>query len=100
MTIQINEQMLVLLYQKARQGYQGCIENKENGFLEDEINAPLESIIVEEKDVKIVFSKNNVFEYVFEVSFKLSLTGNNQIGRYTYIQDELGEMIDEFLVFY
>lgn len=67
--------------------------------MKDEINAPLESIVIEENDVKIVFSKKNTFEYVFGVNFKLSLTDNNQIGRYTYIQDGQGEMIDEVLVF-
>lgn len=97
--IEVTEQDLVLLYQRAKQGYQKCIFDAENEFLRDEVDYPLESILLMNEDIKIVFHKNVALQYSVEICFLL-LAEENEIGKYTFVEDESGNVIDDFLVFY
>ena len=81
MTINVNQQDLAFLYEKAKQKYAECINNKENQFLKDEVGYPLESILVIEKDIKIVFTQNISDKYLLELNLELYV-GGKEIGRY------------------
>jgi len=99
MKIEINEQELSLLYNRAKKGYEACIYNKDNEFLKDEVNEPPGSILVVEKNVKIVLSHNRPNELLLEANLMLFIK-DREIGKYVYIEDENGQYIDEFLIFY
>ncbi|MEI6412021.1 MAG: hypothetical protein WCR52_21700 [Bacteroidota bacterium] len=99
MTIEINEQDLALLYYKTKQKYKECIDDSENSFLEDEAGVPFDSIKLIEKDIKIIFYKDIASNYLFEVSLLL-YAGDKEIGKYTFIESETGNAIDDILVLY
>lgn len=88
-----------LLYNKAKEGFDECIRNKDNEFLKDELSIPLDDIVVAEKDIKIVFSKRAFEECIVEVCLVL-FEGSKEIGKYTYITNDKKEMVDDSLVFY
>lgn len=94
----ISEEMS-LLYLKAKDAYDKCIEDENNAFLKKEVKVSLSEISVIEKDIKIVFSKRNFNIYVFEVTLLL-FDGHQEIGKYLYITDHRKQEIDDFLVFY
>ncbi|MNY47095.1 hypothetical protein D3C86_1823350 [compost metagenome] len=99
MTIEISKSNLDLLYNKARASFGECIDLKENEFLQQEVDIPLKSIILREKDIKIVFSPEIPESFTREVYLKL-YSGNIEIGKYLYIEDKDGNPIDDSLVFY
>ena len=90
---------LSLLYIKAKKQFEKCICDKDNEFLRDEVNIPLENIIIIEKSIKIVFSQRAFQQYLFEVNLVL-LDGEREIGRFLYVESRRGEAIDDSLVFY
>lgn len=97
MKIEGMQQVLCLLYNKAKQNFEECIND--NQFLKDEVSISLNEIIIIEKDIKIVFSQRDFEQYLFEVSLILS-DGQKEIGRYLYIENEKEEVIDDYLVFH
>lgn len=99
MTVKVNEQDLVWLYNKAKQKYKDCINNKDNNFLESEINVPLESVSLIEKEIKIVFSRHVFNNMFFHVSLAL-FAAEREIGLYIYIENQDGSEMDDSLVFY
>ncbi len=99
MTIEVNEQDLALLYHKAEQKYKASIRDKENEFLKEEIDIPLESIQAIAKDIKFTFTQESAHEYLVEVTLILH-AGDKEIGKYISIETETGEMIDDFLIFH
>lgn len=97
----INERLtpyLSLLYDKAKDSFKKCIRHEDNEFLKDEVNIPLEDIVMIEKDVKIVFDKRCFDQYSLETTLLLS-DGNEEIGKYIYIENDKKEFIDDFLIF-
>ncbi len=88
-----------LFYNKAKESFADCIQNKDNAFLRDEVNIPLEDIVVTEKDIKIVFQKRVFDEYIIEVRLLL-LEDSRSIGEYVYTENDKREWIDDSLVFY
>ncbi|MBK5722310.1 hypothetical protein JGH11_15655 [Dysgonomonas sp. Marseille-P4677] len=90
---------LSLLYIKAKRSFKECISNKDNEFLKDEINIPLEDIIVIEENIKIIFTQKGFNHYLIEVSLLLFDT-NKEIGKYIYSENEKQEDIEDSLVFY
>ncbi|MCS3556893.1 MULTISPECIES: hypothetical protein [unclassified Sphingobacterium] len=90
---------LSLLYHKAKESFEKCIRNDENQFLKDELGMPIDYIVLIEKDIKIVFSKRVFEEYNIEVCLLL-YAGNNEVGRYLYIENNNNEAIDDSLVLY
>ena len=93
------ESHLSLLYHKAKESFEWCIQNDGNEFLKDELSVPFEDIVLIEKDIKIVFSKRVFEEYTIEVCLLL-YAGNNEVGRYLYIENDKNEVIDDSLVLY
>lgn len=90
---------LSLFYIKAKESFKECIRNKENEFLRDEINIPLEEIVAIEKDIKIVFFQKSFDHYLVEVNLLL-FDGNKEIGKYLYLENEREGDIEDSLVFY
>ncbi len=93
------DKKLSLLYNKAINEFKICISDEENDFLKSEVNLPVESIKIVEKDIKIVFSRKVFERYKFEVSLLL-FEGDKEIGKYMYIEDDRGNGMDDSLIFY
>lgn len=93
------QQLLLLLYNRAKYKLEECIKDEENEFLIDELNLALQEIVIVEKDIKIVFYQRDFEQYLFEVNLVL-LDGQKEIGRYLYFENEKHEAIDDSLVFY
>lgn len=87
------------LYEKATESYHRCVNNPENTFLQDEISIPIDEIQLKRTKVKAVFTENTPEVYSWEVEIVL-WDENAMIGRYTYIEDDMGNEIDNGLVFY
>lgn len=99
MKIDINKNDLSLLFVRAKKGFEGCIKEKDNHFLQDEISIPLDDILLLEDEINIVFKPNITHEYLIYVNLLLC-ENNTMIGRYKLlIHSEEGE-IDDFLTFY
>jgi hypothetical protein len=99
MKFEVKHQDLALLYSKAKNAYKDCISNAGNEFLKNEVNVPLECIQLIEKDVKIVFYQYRADEYLLEVALIL-FAEDKEIGKYIYIENEIGQVVDDILVFY
>ena len=93
------ESDLSSLCNRAKKSFEKCIQNKDNAFLREEVNIPLEDIQVVEQDIKIVFYKRTFTEQKFEVRLLL-FEGSIEIGNYLYIENNKKEGIDDSLVFY
>lgn len=99
MTIEIDKSNLDLLYNKAKESYNECIDLKDNEFLQQEVDIPLKSIIPKETNVKVVISAEIPESFTREVC--LTLYANSKvIGEYVYIENEKGDAIDDSLIFY
>lgn len=99
MKIEDIQPVLLLLYNKAKQKFEECINDDDNKFLKDEVSLSVHEIEVIKKDIKIVFSQMDFEQYLFEVSLIL-FDGQKEIGKYLYIENEKGEAVDDSLVFY
>ncbi|GGH32938.1 hypothetical protein FAZ19_23470 [Sphingobacterium alkalisoli] len=99
MKIEGMQQVLLLLYSRAKQKFEECINDEGNKFLKDEVSVSLYEIVIIEKDIKIVFSQRDFEQYLFEISLVL-FDGQKEIGKYLYIENEKEEAIDDSLVFY
>ena len=90
---------LPMLYERAINSYRACIYNKDNLYLNEEVNIPLEEIIVGGKSIKIVYNSTNFSDPIFEVCLLL-FDESLEIGKYTYLESVKKEAVDDFLVFY
>lgn len=99
MKFSIVESDLNLLYIKARNSYEKCIHNEGNAFLKDEVNIPLNEVIIIEKCIKIVFFEKAFNEHLFEVNLLL-YEKDKEIGKYLYMVNERGDEVDDSLIFY
>jgi hypothetical protein len=99
MVVEITEQDLALLYEKARKSFLQCISNPDNAYLQDEVNIPLEQIVAQGATVKAVFLEQSNHLYAMEVCLVLHAK-EDVIGRYDYSENEAGEPIEDGLVFY
>ncbi|MBW8686976.1 hypothetical protein [Chitinophaga rhizophila] len=68
--------------------------------MQEEISIPFEEIELKESDIKVVFSQCNVAEYFFEIGMTLWDTSNQILGKYVYVEDDKGNVVDDSLVFY
>ena len=94
-----NRTELTSLYNKARKAYAKCIQMDENAYLKEEVPIPLEQIELKNLAVKIVFHEENVESDSIEVSIGL-WNKFSIIGKYVYIEDNQGIIVDDGLVFY
>ena len=95
----VNKNLIEEIYNKALKSYNQCISLKENSFLESEISHSLKELNVSEEIIKITHKTNKSEVVNIEVDFLLSYEAN-LIGEYKYIEDNLGNTLDEFLLFY
>lgn len=93
------ESDLHLLYNRARNSCEKCIHDEDNNFLKNEINLPINEIIVIEKCIKIVFFEKAFNEHLFEVNLLL-FEKDKEIGKYLYVVNERGDEVDDSLIFY
>ncbi|RPD41370.1 hypothetical protein [Chitinophaga barathri] len=100
MIIDVNKQDLSALYDKAKEKYKECINNKENEFLQKEVGASLKSVMSKEKSIKIVFSPEFTGKYLVEICLALSDKDDSLLGEYMYVENEKGDIIDDSLVFW
>jgi hypothetical protein len=88
------------LLEAARGSFQYCISLEENRLqASDELGFPPEAISVKIDFIKIQFNGPND-ERLIEVRLKLNSPAGNNVGYYAYQENESGEFVDEFLVFY
>lgn len=99
MIIEIDKSNLDLLYNKAKESYNECIDFRDNGFLQQEVDTPLKFIILKETEVKVVFSAEMPESFILEVYLEL-YANCKIIGKCLYFENEKGDSIDDSLVFY
>lgn len=88
------------LFQRSVKSFYDCIESEENFFLENEINLALKSLIPAYESINITLPLENCFEHFHvEVTMKLLSSDGNSVGKYSYIENEEGVAIDDFLSF-
>jgi len=87
------------LYSKARLAFNKCILNPDNVFLKDEINIPINDIILMEDFVCVKFRKYEINTFVIEVKLQLISPDNRLIGKYFYYENEKGAPVDDSLIF-
>ncbi|NML40852.1 hypothetical protein HHL17_26885 [Chitinophaga sp. G-6-1-13] len=99
MQIELSKEKLNSLCTKAKESLSACISDKENEFLREELGVPWTSVLVMDSGVKIAFSGMITETYTVEVYLKLYVAGE-QIGEYTYYEDEKGVPQDDSFVLY
>ncbi|SEW40134.1 hypothetical protein SAMN05428988_5232 [Chitinophaga sp. YR573] len=100
MIVEISKHEFTLLYTKAKEKYNNCINDEDNAFLEEEVSVPLKTIELKESSIKVVFSLEDTERYLLEITITLWDRSNQLIGKYEYIQDDEGNGVDDSLVFY
>lgn len=97
MKVEILKNDFEKFYSRAKKGYQKCIEG--NGYLQNQVDIPISSIVIKEHDVKIVFVKD--ITDMYQVDIRLILyAAEDEIGEYVYSLDEEDEVVDDMLLFY
>nr|WP_294949105.1 hypothetical protein [uncultured Mucilaginibacter sp.] len=99
MIIDVSSGTLSDYYKKAFDNYYECVNREGNGYLQDEILIPLDQVKLKYPSLKIVFHGDNDDIYAWEVRIVL-WDESSMIGKYTYIEDDKGNPLDESLVFY
>lgn len=99
MVIQVHPHDLDPFYRKATEGYEACISNPDNAYLQAEAPVPVSEIVVQQGEVKVVFSPATVGTYQLEVQLWLYVQ-EKHFGRYVSLMDATGEVLADSLVFY
>ncbi|OOQ58230.1 hypothetical protein [Mucilaginibacter pedocola] len=86
------------LYNRAIAGYYRCISDEDNAFLSDEISIPIDEVVLKYFKAKAVFCDNVSKIDSWEVEIIL-WDESSMIGRYTHIEDDMGNELDDSLVF-
>lgn len=100
MIINLKKQDLELFYDRAISKYHDCVTRADNAFLKDEISIPLASIKLKYLNIKIVFSQEDIENYVLEITISLRDYNDKYIGKYVYIEDDNGKEVEDKLVFF
>jgi hypothetical protein len=100
MIFNISKEELDGLYRKAEESCYRCLNNKDNKFLEEEMQMPVASVGLKYSSVKVEFLGKDINSYTLEIT--LSLWGNTarSIGKYWYIENDKGAVVDDGLVLY
>jgi hypothetical protein len=96
----ISKEELHVLYRKAEEGYYKCINNKDNKFLEEEMQMPFASVRVKRSGVKVVFLQEDISGYSLEIVLALCSDSDKSIGKYRLVEDDKGNVVDDGLVIY
>jgi hypothetical protein len=99
MVIQVQPHDLAPFYRTAREGYEACISNPENGYLQAEAPIPLSDIAVRHGEVRVAFSSATAGAYQWEVHLWLYVQ-DKYFGQYAALMDAAGELLEDNLVFY
>ena len=99
MSTRLDRINLDVQYSKAKAGFDGCITNPNNEYLNEQIEIPVSKIITKNESVKIQFSGNDRNHYIVETLLLLFTPNDEKIGYYCYHEDENEEYQDEYLVF-
>jgi len=85
---------------KCKVSYQACINISENKYLRDDIEVPINELVLQDDSVKIFIDSKVYGESIIAVRINLfSSELNKSIGYYRYIENIAGEPIDDFLAF-
>lgn len=88
-------------YLKCKTAFQDCISNKENDFLKEEIETPINDLVLHNDQITLLFKSENNDDFIIDIKIKLINSDlNKQIGYYKYQENMEGEYLDEFLVFF
>ncbi len=86
---------------KCKIEYHNCLGKIENEFFKEELTVPIESLILKEESISILFDSESYDDYIVDVTISLfSEKLNKQIGYYRLIENLNREYLDEFLVFF
>ena len=95
----ITKHELTHIYLRAKTSFIQCITNEENRFLRDEVEVPLESLILKEDYIIVKYQELNISKYHIEAKLNIVTDGGGVLGRYHYYENEQGEQFDDVLVF-
>ncbi len=95
----LNQLNLDFQYSKAQAAFVECITNNDNGFLNDEIDISVSEITTKNESVKIQFSGSDKNRYIVETRLLMFTPSDEKIGYYCYHENEIEEVIDDYLVF-
>ncbi|WP_316838584.1 hypothetical protein [Pedobacter gandavensis] len=87
------------LYLRARLSYSECVLNPDNDYLQDEIDTPIDEIILKEDAICLQFSEHEIDRFTVEVKLQLTSADNHLIGNYFYYEDEKEIPLDDRLIF-
>ena len=94
-----NDLDFVELYEKANRHFKICIRNEDNAFLQDQIDIRLEEIGTRDASVRVEFVGHNRKNFEIETKIWLLANDDQNIGYYSLVEDEKGNLADDFLVF-
>jgi len=97
--MEISKNDLKQIYSKANAAFIECITCRENEFLRDEIDIPIDLITTKEEFVRVQFYKSEVNVFVIEANIQLLAPDGKLIGTYSYYEDETGSPVDDRLTF-
>jgi hypothetical protein len=97
--LSIDQINLDVQYSKAKAGFEGCITNPENEYLNEEIGIPVSEIVTKKESVRITFSGSEKSHYIVETLLLLFASSDEKIGYYCLHEDENEEVVDDYLVF-
>ena len=86
-------------YSKAKAAFEYCVTDKDNEFLNEEINISISEIITKNESVKIQFSGSDKSHYIVETLLLLFTPNDKKFGYYCYHENENEEVVDDYLVF-
>ena len=95
----IDKKIIERIYNKAIENYNQCVFSKRNDFLELEVPCSLNELKIDKETIKLVYERDKSEITNVEIILLL-FYGENAIGEYKYIEDNLGNIIDDFLIFY
>jgi hypothetical protein len=99
MDTRLDQINLDVQYLKAKAGFEKCVMNPNNEFLNKEINISVSKLITKNESVKIQFSGNDKNHYIVKTLLLLFTPSDEKIGYYCYHEDQNEEVIDDYLVF-
>lgn len=95
----IDKKIIEKICNKAVENYNQCVFSKENDFLELEIPCSLNDLKINKEIIKLIYEIDEFKITNIEIILLLFYE-ENVIGEYKYIEDDSGNIIDDYLIFY
>jgi hypothetical protein len=96
----LSDDEMDLFFERGRLKYLDCVTSDDNEFLVKEFNCSPTSIELVKSNIKIVIQSGKIDKYTIEVSFNLLNESGNIVGRYTNIENNSENSIDDSLVIF